>query len=164
MQINGRRRISFCSSLVAFCLISVALGCSQQGEPPHQAANPDSKTRLSAEGFGAYQIGISTQEEILGSDVMAGRSRFSDEGILFEFDRGKELRGVTVTSDQYALENGLKVGSSRRAVIDCMGEPLNGDTVEKNEKLVLDLLLYPKFSFLFDETGHVFAIRIGEGG
>ena len=164
MEMNGHRLISFCYSLLAFCLISGEFGCSQQGESPHQAASPDSKNRLSAQGFGPYRIGISTRDEILGSDIIAARERFSDEGILFEFNRGKEMTGMTVMSDQYVLENGLKVGSSRRTVIDCMGEPLNGDGVVKTEKLVLDLLLYPKFSFLFDETGHVFAIRVGEGG
>ena len=164
MQMNRHRLISFCYSLLAFCLISVAVGCSQQGEFPQQAASSDLKTGLSAQGIGPYRIGVSTREEILGSDIIAARERFSDEGILFEFDRGKEMTGLTVMSDQYVLENGLKVGSSRRAVMDCMGEPLNGDGKVKNEKLVLDLLVYPKFSFLFDETGHVVAIRVGEGG
>ncbi len=164
MEMNGHRLISCCYSLLAFCLISGAIGCSQQGELPQQAASSDSKTGFSAEGIGLYRIGVSTRDEILGSDIIAARERFSDEGILFEFDRGKEMTGMTVTSDQYVLENGLKVGSSRRAVIDCMGDPLNGDGVVKTEKLVLDLLLYPKFSFSFDETGHVFAIRVGEGG
>ncbi len=164
MGMNGHRLISVCYSLLSFCLISGAFGCSQQGESPRQAASPDSKTRLSAEGCGPWKIGVSTREEIFGSEITAGRKRFSDEGILFEFNRGKEMTGLTVMSDQYMLENGLKVGSSRRAVMDCMGEPLNGDEVVKNEKLVLDLLLYPNFSFLFDETGHVVAIRVGEDG
>jgi len=164
MEMNGHRWISFCYSLLAFCLISGAFGCSQQGEPPQQAASSDSKTGLSAQGIGPYRIGISTRDEIFGSDIIAAREQFSDEGILFEFNRGKEMTGLTVTSDQYVLENGLKVGSSRRSVMDCMGEPLNGDGVVKTEKLVLDLLVYPKFSFLFDDAGHVVAIRIGESG
>ena len=110
-----------------------------------------------------FVLGKSTQDEILGRSIGAARLRreqFAAQGLYFEFHQGKELTGITVSSSEYQLENGLRVGSTEADVRKLLGEP--DRTAIVTEKLRLDnVLVYQDFVFLLDDAKKVASIRIG---
>jgi len=116
---------------------------------------------VKANAVGEYQIGKSTLEDILGSDTPENRKRFSDAGLNFEFNRGKELTGVTVTASEYALENGLTIGSTSNDVMQELGDPRDTKIDLKPKGIELDALVYDDFVFLLDDSKNVAGIRIG---
>ncbi len=149
------------SAIAVLCVIFTCCGCSDKGNFTPAATDIDSSRVITARGVGEYLIGISTLEEILGTDSSEMRKRFADQGLNFEFDRGKELTGVTVSSRDYALENGISVGNTAEDVRDNLGEPLDTKIELRPKQIRLDALAYDDYMFLLDQTDNVIAIRIG---
>ncbi len=118
-MINHIKKSIVCSLLVLLANI----GCSVIESDARAASNSPSKFIIKAKSVGEYKIGESTLESILGTDTPENRKRFAASGLNFEFNKGKELTGVTVTVNKYALENGLTVGSSASEVVKQLGEP-----------------------------------------
>lgn len=139
----------------------VCSGCSDDSSVTQVATSNDSSYIVKAESIGNYQIGKSKLKEILGSDTRENRKRFTDEGLNFEFNQGNELTGVTVTSSDYALENGLTIGSPSSDVTDKLGEPRKSKLELEPKGIELDALVYDQFVFLLDGSKNVSAIRIG---
>jgi hypothetical protein len=136
-------------------------GCSDGTFVVPVATDTDSDLVITARGVGDYQIGQSTHKEILGADTPELRKRFADAGLNFEFDRGKELTAITVTSSDYSLENGLSVGSTSSEVRTKLGEPLKTSIELEPKGIQLDALVYNEFTFLLDQSNKVTAIRVG---
>ncbi len=135
------------------CILLVLLansGCSDSPSGAQAVTNGSSKYVVKANSVGEYQIGQSTLEEILGSDTPDNRKRFTDIGLNFEFNKGNELTGVTVTASDYALENGLTIGSSSSDVINKLGEPRKKKIELEPKGIELDALVYDEFVFLLD--------------
>ncbi len=149
-------------SIVCILLVLFAnSGCSDVPSGPQATTNGRPKHVVKAKSVGEYQIGQSTLEEVLGSDTPDNRKRFSDIGLNFEFNSGKELTGVTVTVSDYALENGLTIGSSSSDVINKLGEPRKKKIELQPKGIELDALVYDDFVFLLDDSKNVAGIRIG---
>jgi hypothetical protein len=83
------------------------------------------KLIIPGERVGIYVINKSTLKEILIEDSPAKRKEFSDKGIHFQFEKGKQLTGVTVNNDKFQLESGIKVGSSLDSVKIKLGDKYN---------------------------------------
>lgn len=147
------------SSLLA---IFVCAGCSEDIATAPQSTGTHSDHLIAASSVGKYLIGQSTLEGILGSDTPDNRKRFSDAGLQFEFNQGKELTGVTVTSADYELENGLTIGSPSSEVREKLGEPRATKIESEPKGIQIDALVYDDFVFLLDESQKVGAIRIGK--
>jgi len=150
------------SAIAYILLVSLAIsGCADAPSAPQARTNSDAKLVVKANAVGEYQIGKSTLEDILGSDTPENRKRFSDAGLNFEFNRGKELTGVTVTASEYALENGLTIGSTSNDVMQELGDPRDTKIDLKPKGIELDALVYDDFVFLLDDSKNVAGIRIG---
>jgi hypothetical protein len=139
----------------------VCSGCSDDTPVAPVATDTGSDRVITTRGVGDYQIGQSTLEEILGTDTSELRKRFTDAGLNFEFNQGKELTGVTVTSSDYSLENGLSVGSTSSEVRNKLGEPLKTSIELEPKGIQLDALVYNEYTFLLDQSNKVTAIRVG---
>lgn len=139
----------------------VCIGCSDDASVTQVGPTADSSHIVKAESVGDYQIGKSTLKEILSSDTPENRKRFTDAGVNFEFNQGKELTGITVTSSEYALENGLTIGSPSSDVTAKLGEPRQMKLELEPKGIELDALVYDEFVFLLDGSKSVVAIRIG---
>jgi hypothetical protein len=139
----------------------VCIGCSADASVTQVVPTSDSSYIVKAESVGDYQIGKSTLDEIMGSVTAKNRRRFADAGLNFEFNQGKELTGVTVTSSDYTLENGLTIGSPSSDVINKLGEPRRSKIELEPKDIELDALVYDEFVFLLDGSKNVAAIRIG---
>jgi hypothetical protein len=109
---------------------------------------------------GAYRIGLSTLQEVLGADTNKARQRLSAQGLSCEFNEGALLTAITVTSPDYAFANGLSVGCSAADVRSKTGEPLG--TSFQTDKLKFNALVYERMVFLLDDAESVYAIRIGK--
>lgn len=121
------------------------------------------KGRITATSVGDFVIGKTTQNDILGADPQLARerrTRFAHHGLYFEFDRGKQLAGVTVSSPEYALENGLRVGASESRVRTLLGPPKTTEIVTDKLRLT-NVLVYDDYIFLLDDAKTVASIRIG---
>jgi hypothetical protein len=147
--------------LLALLALLVCIGCSADASVTQVVPTSDSSYIVKAESVGDYQIGKSTLDEIMGSVTAKNRRRFADAGLNFEFNQGKELTGVTVTSSDYALENGLTIGSPSSDVINKLGEPRRSKIELEPKDIELDALVYDEFVFLLDGSKNVAAIRIG---
>ena len=140
------------------------LGCSAgEATPPGAvtgAADSAPNYTITANSVGDFVIGKSTLAEILGQDTPEARRQFANRGLNFQFDRGVTLTGVTVSSADYQLENGLAVGASADAVRKAFGEPKQ--TKMENRKFSFDALVYDDFAFVL--AGDVVsAIFVGGG-
>lgn len=154
---------TFIDNCVVFGLLAllICIGCSDDASVTQATSTAASSYIVKAKSVGDYQIGKSTLEEILGSDTPENRKRFTDAGLNFEFNQGKELTGVTVTSSDYTLENGLTIGSPSSDVTDKLGEPRESKIELEPKGIELDALVYDEFAFLLDGSKKVTAIRIG---
>ncbi len=148
-------------AIAVLCVTLMCCGCGDKGNSTPAATDIDSNRVITSRGVGEYLIDISTLEEILGTDSPEMRKRFADQGLNFEFDRGKELTGVTVTSRDYALENEISVGCTAEDVRDSLGEPLDTKIELRPKQIRLDALVYDDYMFLLDQTDNVIAIRVG---
>ena len=68
---------------------------------------------------------------------------------------------LTVSSKDYALENGLSVGSKAQDVRAKLGEPNETQIKLEPKQIKLDALVYSEYTFLLDESDRVTAIRVG---
>lgn len=127
--------------------------------------NANSSTLITQTSVGDYRIGVATMSELLGSDTRESRKRLASQGLHFEFERGGTLTGITVTSQKYALENGIAVGSKADAVREKLGEPLAGKLALEPNKGELDALVYAGYVFVLGGSAgkekSVTAIRVG---
>lgn len=139
----------------------LCVGCSDDGSVAQVPSPSASSYIVKAESVGDYQIGKSTLDEVMGSDTPENRKRFTDAGLSFEFNQGKELTGLTVTSSDYALENGLMIGSPASDVTVKLGEPRQTKIESEEKGIESDALVYDEFVFLLDGSRNVNAIRIG---
>ncbi len=155
---------TFIDNWVVFGLLSllVCIGCSDDASVTQVTTTADSSYIVKARSVGDYQIGKSSLDEIMGSDTPENRKRFTDAGLNFEFNQGKVLTGVTVTSSDYTLENGLTIGSPSSDVTDKLGEPRESKIELEPKGIELDALVYDEFVFLLDGSKNVTAIRIGD--
>lgn len=142
--------------------VLVCIGCSDDASVTQVTTTADTSSIVKAKSVGDYQIGRSTLDEIMGSDTPENKKRFTDAGLCFEFNQGKELAGVTVTSSDYKLENGLMIGSPSGDVTDRLGEPRESKIELEPKGIEFDALVYDAFVFLLDGSKSVTAIRIGD--
>lgn len=136
--------------LISLVLFGIVAGCN---------APIDDHLLVPGERAGSYVLGHSTLAQIMGEDTPANRQRFADQGINFEFDRGRKLKAVIVGSDKFNTVDGLRVGSSVDAVREQLGAPI---ATPEGEKVVIEVLAYPGIQF-FPQDDRVRAIRIGPG-
>ena len=142
-------------------VLLVCSGCAEDAVVSPVATDTGSDRTIRTSGVGGYQIGRSTSDEILGADIPDARERFADVGLRFEFRQGKELTGFTVTSSDYSLENGLRIGSTSKEVRNKLGEPLQTSIELEPKGIQLDALVYNHYTFLLDQSNKVTAIRVG---
>ena len=142
-------------------VVLVCSGCAEDAADSPVATDTGSDRTIRTSGIGDYQIGRSTSEEILGADTPDARERLADAGLRFEFHQGEELTGVTVTSSDYSLENGLGIGSTSDEVRNKLGEPLKTSIELEPKGIQLDALVYNQYTFLLDQSNKVTAIRVG---
>ncbi|MCP4192772.1 MAG: hypothetical protein GY768_19330 [Planctomycetaceae bacterium] len=143
-----------CVYVAAFALF---IGCSSSTTETSSNAKPNTKT-ISPNRVGDFVIGESTLNEILGDDTKDARRKFSERGLDFQFDRGVTLTGITVSSADYSLANGIAVGESADTVRSEFGEP--EATEIANEKLSLPAMVYDEYTFLIADD-KVTAIFVG---
>ena len=147
---------------VIVVVILAHIGCSKPTPQSSNAvSNPASSgdaSTINAMGVGDYVIERSTLTEILSTDTPEARRRFSEQGLYFQFDRGRTLTGITMTSATFRLRSGLAVGASADAVRKELSAP-KSEGIE-NDKLTLDALVYDDFTFILD-SDTVSAIFIG---
>ena len=149
-------------SVSAFGIVLIVCsGCSVDMVVAPVASDSSSDRRITTRGVGDHQIGQSTLGEILGTDTTEQRKRFADAGLNYEFNQGNELIGVTVTSGDFSLENGLSVGSSSSEVRNKLGEPLKTSIELEPKGIQMDALVYDGYTFLLDQSNKVTAIRVG---
>ncbi|GAB5404903.1 MAG: hypothetical protein Aurels2KO_31340 [Aureliella sp.] len=145
----------------AILLLVAGSGCSEAPSEAAATASGRPKIVIKADSVGNYQIGTSTLGDILGEDTQEKRKQFAARGLHFEFEIGNTLKGITIDSDEYALENGLSIGSSSSDVTSRLGEPRASEIVLEPKGIELDALVYEDFLFLLDASKEVAAIRIG---
>ncbi|MEO0515169.1 MAG: hypothetical protein AAF086_07740 [Planctomycetota bacterium] len=124
------------------------------------SAVPEEKLIVPGKRIGPYILGQSTLQSIMGEDTVDNRRRFSEQGVMFEFDRGRELTGVLVTVSDFATSEGLSVGSSVDDAEAIFGSPISREV--QGNLLRFDALIYGGIQFLFDEN-QITAIRVGAG-
>ncbi len=160
--------LSGCSSEITFSTGSSAKVASASEttlspkKTPRGATAEETRRLITPESVGEYRIGKSTRESILGKDTSKARKEFADKGLNFEFNQGKELTGVIVSSPDYSLPNGLAVGAKAEEVRNELGAP-NGTKLELQPKgIELNALIYDQYAFLLDASNKVSAIRVGK--
>ena len=147
--------------LAAWIIFGVCSGCSQNARLSPQVPESNTHSLVTANSVGEYELGKSTLSQTLGTDSTENRSRFADAGLHFEFNHGQELTGVTVTSSNYALANGITIGTAANQVVAQLGEPLARSLPVTPKGFDLEALVYDDFAFLLDEKQNVAAIRVG---
>ena len=119
--------------------------------------NKDSDLIIPGERVGNYILKKSTLAKILGDDMPQNRNAFAQKGLYFQFEQGRELIGITITSSKYVTEQGIRVGSSIEEVKTAYGNP-KPDKI-KNEKLGIDVLVYKGIIFAHN-NGKINAIQV----
>lgn len=155
-----------CRFLFGFCFLCQSLlfcsGCDSKPKPAaaeNRAAN-EKTLPITIERVGEYLIGKSTLQEVFGEDSPVARQRLTERGLNCEFSEDGLLSAVTITSADYALANGLGVGSNATDVRALLGPPL--ETSFQSGQLKFEALVYVGFTFLLDDSGSVYAIRVGK--
>jgi len=153
-----RVRMTFASLIVTALLV----GCTNHYpcSTKKSVAGPDDFLIVPGHRVGRFVIGQDTLASILGSDTSDARRRFAEKGLYFEFEQGKELKGITVTSPDYVTPHGFRVGTSGREIYSELGAPASCMAQEVHGKFAWPALSYPGVLFLLRE-GTVRAIRIG---
>jgi hypothetical protein len=112
-------------------------------------------------GLGDYRLGKSTLKEILGNDSGSIRSEFFKKGLMFQFNQGKELTGITIMSMDFKTDKGISVGDTLQKVQSIYGNSSKPKEIkEKHGKFTINAASYEGISFLIDKDQKVFAIHI----
>jgi hypothetical protein len=110
---------------------------------------------------GNFVLGRDTLASVLGSDTPEARHRFAEQGLVFQFEQGKQLRGIMVSSPRFRTRHGFRVGSKASAIEEQLGTPVTREVREVHGKFELPVLAYPGITFLLSD-GSVRAVRIGK--
>ncbi|MCG8649824.1 MAG: M56 family metallopeptidase, partial [Pirellulales bacterium] len=109
-------------------------------------------------GIGSYQIGSSTQKEILGEDSAEKRREFNDRGMAFEFNQGRELTAITFHHPGFTTRQGIGPGSKidemRRAF------PAAKLVQSQNDKFKDRIWKADGIEFLPDDKGKITLVRV----
>jgi hypothetical protein len=92
-------------------------------------------------------------KDVLGEDSSKSRKKFSNQGLLFSFDRKKLLSTITVTSVKFSTREGIKIGSSRTQVIEKFGKPDSEEFNDaQNKGIKISAMLYQGISFMMHKN------------
>ncbi len=132
----------------------VILGCSPQTTEQDAWIVPGTRV-------GPYVIGKSTLTDILGKDTPEARQSYAAQGLYFQFERGRKLTGVTISTDRFATREGLSVGDSVEEVRKLLGAPA-GSRVE-GDKIAFDAMVYDGIVFV-PKDGRIVSIFVSANG